>query len=197
MTAYAPRFASEHLLCCTPNDLIRVIVVLRRANGPAGRLDDLLGLTRQCMWSSCSCRPSPYHLGATRSIKVIDASHRTMTVILGRCCAVRLLHFAAALLCLPLTLNCQWHIGLAPMPLRTAPYRREIADGIARDVVCWTFRQSWTILALLVRAFLSVLAATQYDHGHAPDGQLIPLIRNEIRRLLTGMAQHLPHPPSS
>ena len=41
-------------------------------------------------------RPSLYHLGATRTIEVVDAGHRTMTVIWGRCCAVRLLRFAAA-----------------------------------------------------------------------------------------------------
>jgi hypothetical protein len=54
-------------------------------------------------------RPSPYHLGATRSIEVVEAGHRTLTVIWGRCCAVRLLHFAAAPFRLPLTLNRQRH----------------------------------------------------------------------------------------
>jgi hypothetical protein len=37
------------------------------------------------------------HLGATRSIKVIDAGQRTLGVTQGRCRTVRLLHFAAAL----------------------------------------------------------------------------------------------------
>jgi hypothetical protein len=44
-----------------------------------------------------SHRPSPYHLGATRSIEVVGAGHRTLTVMWGRCRAVRLLHFTAAL----------------------------------------------------------------------------------------------------
>jgi len=39
---------------------------------------------------------SPYHLGAMQSIEVIDAGHRTFTVICGRCRSARLLHFAAA-----------------------------------------------------------------------------------------------------
>ena len=41
-------------------------------------------------------RPSPYHLGAKRSIGVIGAGQRTLAVIYGRCRTVRLLHFAAA-----------------------------------------------------------------------------------------------------
>ena len=40
-------------------------------------------------------RPSPYHRGAWRSMWVIDADQRTLRLI-GRCRAVRLLHFAAA-----------------------------------------------------------------------------------------------------
>jgi hypothetical protein len=40
---------------------------------------------------------------------------------------------------------------------------------------------------LLAHAFLSVLAATQPDDGHTHQDQLIPLTRNEIRRLFTGL----------
>jgi hypothetical protein len=43
-------------------------------------------------------------------------------------------------------------------------------------------------------AFLSVLAAAQPGHTHAPDGQLIPLTRHEIRRLFTGLLRQLPAP---
>ena len=39
---------------------------------------------------------SHYHLGATRSIEVVDAAQRPATVTSGRCRALRLLHFAAA-----------------------------------------------------------------------------------------------------
>src|SRR5215472_4787974 len=42
-------------------------------------------------------RPSPYHLGATRSITVVGAVHRTLAVAWGWCRMARLLHFAAAL----------------------------------------------------------------------------------------------------
>jgi len=42
---------------------------------------------------------SLYHLGARRSIRVIGAGQRTLTVIYGRCRTVRLLHFAAAPFC--------------------------------------------------------------------------------------------------
>jgi hypothetical protein len=47
-------------------------------------------------WQGAVNRPSPYHLGATWSIRVVDAGHKTLTVIWGRCCPVRLLHFVAA-----------------------------------------------------------------------------------------------------
>jgi hypothetical protein len=51
----------------------------------------------RCSPSCLASMPSPYHLGARRSIEVIDAGRRTLTVIYGRCRTVRLLHFAAAL----------------------------------------------------------------------------------------------------
>jgi hypothetical protein len=41
---------------------------------------------------------------------------------------------------------------------------------------------------------LSVLAATQPGNGHRRDDRLIPLTRNEIRRLFTGLSQQLPAP---
>jgi hypothetical protein len=37
-------------------------------------------------------RPSPYHLGAQQSIKVVEAAQKPVTVISGRCWSVRLLH---------------------------------------------------------------------------------------------------------
>ena len=42
-------------------------------------------------------RTSPYHLGATGSIKVVGAGRRTLAIVWGRCYAMRLLHSAAAL----------------------------------------------------------------------------------------------------
>ena len=95
-----------------------------------------------------------------------------------------------------------------PVPLaqlvRVAGSRWKIEDGFAagkelagldeHQVRCWTSWHRWTILALLAHAFLSVQAATQPGHGHAHGEQLIPLTRNEIRRLFTGLRQQLPSP---
>jgi hypothetical protein len=47
-------------------------------------------------------------------------------------------------------------------------------------------------LALLACAFLSVLAASHPGRTH--DDQLIPLTRNEIRKLFSGLRQQLPAP---
>jgi hypothetical protein len=58
----------------------------------------------------------------------------------------------------------------------------------------WTSWHRWTILALLAHAFLSVLVASQPSDGRPHDAQLIPLTRNEIRRLFTGLRQQLPAP---
>ena len=52
----------------------------------------------------------------------------------------------------------------------------------------------WTIVALPAHTFLPVLAATQPDNSRPRDAQLIPLTRNEIRRLLTGLRQEPPAP---
>lgn len=57
----------------------------------------------------------------------------------------------------------------------------------------------WTILAMRVRAFLSVMTATQPRpeagavHRDKNGHDIIPLTRNEIRRLFTGLI-HRPHP---
>jgi SRSO17 transposase len=95
-----------------------------------------------------------------------------------------------------------------PVPLaqlvRVAGSRWKVEDGFAagkelaaldeHQVRCWTSWHRWTILALLAHAFLSVLAATQPSHGHTHNDQLIPLTRNEIRRLFTGLSHPQPAP---
>lgn len=95
-----------------------------------------------------------------------------------------------------------------PVPLaqlvKIAGSRWKIEDGFAagkelaaldqHQVRSWTSWHRWTILALLACAFLSVLAASQANDGHPHDDQLIPLTRNEIRRLFTGLHQQLPAP---
>jgi hypothetical protein len=66
---------------------------------------------------------------------------------------------------------------------------KELAALDEHQVRGWTSWHRWTILALLARAFLSVLAAAR-PHGSDPDdGRLIPLTRHEIRRLFTGLHQ--------
>jgi hypothetical protein len=93
-----------------------------------------------------------------------------------------------------------------PVPLaqlvKVAGSRWKVEDGFAggkelaaldeHQVRSWTSWHRWTILALLAHAFLSVLAAAQPAPAH--EDQLIPLTRNEIRRLFTGLGQHLPAP---
>jgi hypothetical protein len=91
--------------------------------------------------------------------------------------------------------------------VKVAGSRWKIEDGFAagkelaaldeHQVRSWTSWHRWTILALLAHAFLSVLATTQPADGHPEDDQLIPLTRNEIRRLFTGLRQQLPAPPCS
>jgi SRSO17 transposase len=95
-----------------------------------------------------------------------------------------------------------------PVPLaqlvQVAGSRWKIEDGFAagkelaaldqHQVRSWTSWHRWTILALLACAFLSVLAATQPGHRDRRDEQLIPLTRNEIRRLFTGLGRQLPAP---
>jgi len=50
------------------------------------------------------------------------------------------------------------------------------------------------VLALLAHAFLSVLAASQPAPEQPRDDRLIPLTRNEIRRLFTGLCQQPTQP---
>jgi SRSO17 transposase len=96
-----------------------------------------------------------------------------------------------------------------PVPLaqlvRVAGSRWKTEDGFAagkelaaldeHQVRCWTSWHRWTILALLACAFLSVLAAAQPDGSQPSGDQLIPLTRNEIRRLFTGLRQKQPPAP--
>jgi hypothetical protein len=78
-----------------------------------------------------------------------------------------------------------------PKPCPPAPGPLEgLAALDEHQVRSWTSWHRWPILALLACAFLSVQAATQPGEDH--DDQLIPLTRNEIRRLLTGLRQQLP-----
>ena len=71
---------------------------------------------------------------------------------------------------------------------------KELAGLDEHQVRCWTSWHRWTILAMLAHAFLSVLTARQRADSHAHDDQLIPLTRNEIRKLFTGLRQQLPAP---
>jgi SRSO17 transposase len=96
-------------------------------------------------------------------------------------------------------------VSLAQL-VRVAGSRWKVEDGFAagkelaaldeHQVRSWTSWHRWTILALLAHAFLSVLAAAAPSRDHAPEGQLIPLTRNEIRRLFTGLCQQ-PSAPRS
>jgi SRSO17 transposase len=95
-----------------------------------------------------------------------------------------------------------------PVPLaqlvRVAGSRWKVEDGFAggkelaaldeHQVRSWTSWHRWTILALLAHAFLSVLAAAQPGGGDPHDDLLIPLTRNEICRLLTGLSPKLAPP---
>jgi SRSO17 transposase len=72
---------------------------------------------------------------------------------------------------------------------------KELAALDEHQVRSWTSWHRWTLLAMLAHAFLSVLAATQPSPPSTPDptasgsvaapSALIPLTRNEIRRLFT------------
>ena len=87
--------------------------------------------------------------------------------------------------------------------VHVAGSRWKVEDGFAggkeltgldeHQVRSWTSWHRWTILALLAYAFLSVLAS-QAAAGHSGGGQLIPLTRHEIRRLLTGLSRQLAAP---
>ena len=96
----------------------------------------------------------------------------------------------------------------SPVPLaelvRVAGSRWKIEEGFAggkelaaldeHQVRSWTSWHRWTVLALLAHAFLSVMAATQPAARSRTDDPLIPLTRNEIRRLFTGLLSSRPHP---
>jgi SRSO17 transposase len=60
---------------------------------------------------------------------------------------------------------------------------KELAALDQHQVRRWDSWHRWTILAMLAHAFLSVMTATQPPPD--PGSGLIPLTRNEIRRLLT------------
>jgi hypothetical protein len=87
--------------------------------------------------------------------------------------------------------------------IRAAGLRWPVEDGFAagkelagldeHQVRSWTSWHRWTILALLAHAFLSVLTAAQ-PRGDPHDDQLIPLTRNEICKLLTGLSRKLAAP---
>jgi len=93
-----------------------------------------------------------------------------------------------------------------PVPLtqlvRVAGSRWKVEDGFGagkelagldeHQVRSWTSWHRWTILALLACAFLSILAASSPAPCHRREDQLIPLTRNEIRRLFTGLTQQPP-----
>jgi SRSO17 transposase len=74
---------------------------------------------------------------------------------------------------------------------------KELSALDEHQVRRWDSWHRWTILAMLAHAFLSVLTATQPPPD--PDSGLIPLTRNEIRRLFTAAvtplqkARHLLH----
>lgn len=62
---------------------------------------------------------------------------------------------------------------------------KELTALDEHQVRTWTSWRRWTLLAMLAHAFLSVMAATPPD-ATAEDG-MIPLTRNEIRRLFSGL----------
>ena len=78
---------------------------------------------------------------------------------------------------------------------------KELAALDEHQVRSWTSWRRWTVLAMLAHAFLSVMTATQpapasNDPAHAGQPALIPLTRNEIRRLFTtaiGVLRSLEH----
>jgi hypothetical protein len=99
-----------------------------------------------------------------------------------------------------------------PVPLRAlvavAGSRWKVEEGFAggkelaaldqHQVRAWTSWMRWTILAMLAHAFLSVMTAAQPGpvtgdvHRDEAGRELIPLTRNEIRRLFTGLIHRPP-----
>lgn len=76
---------------------------------------------------------------------------------------------------------------------------KELTGLDQHQVRTWTSWTRWTVLAMLAHAFLSVMTATQTCpaageiHRDPAGHELIPLTRNEIRRLFTGLL-HRPWP---
>jgi SRSO17 transposase len=74
---------------------------------------------------------------------------------------------------------------------------KELAALDEHQVRGWTSWHRWTVLAMLAHAFLSVLTATQPQVPATGDPRsqlrtgLVPLTRNEIRRLITRLTSHL------
>ena len=66
---------------------------------------------------------------------------------------------------------------------------KELAALDEHQVRTWTSWHRWTLLALLAHAFLSVTAsmAAAEAASEADEKHLIPLTRNEIRRLFTSL----------
>jgi hypothetical protein len=70
-----------------------------------------------------------------------------------------------------------------------------VLAGLDEHQVCTrTSWHRWATFALLACAFLTVAAASEYTRAPAPDGQ-IPLIRDEIARLLTTLITRPAHGP--
>jgi hypothetical protein len=73
---------------------------------------------------------------------------------------------------------------------------KELTGLDQHQVRSWTSWTRWTVLAMLAHAFLSVMTATQPApgpgdvHRDQAGHELIPLTRNEIRRLFTGPLSH-------
>jgi SRSO17 transposase len=71
---------------------------------------------------------------------------------------------------------------------------KELAALDEHQVRGWTSWHRWTVLAMLAHAFLSVVTAREAPTAPAADEQaegLIPLTRNEIRRLFTGLTSRI------
>ncbi len=70
---------------------------------------------------------------------------------------------------------------------------KELAALDEHQVRTWTSWRRWTRLAMLAHAFLSVMTATQ-PAPHSDSGGLIPLTRNEIRRLFSVLIRAISRP---
>jgi hypothetical protein len=67
---------------------------------------------------------------------------------------------------------------------------KELSALDEHQVRRWDSWHRWTVLAMLAHAYLSVITAAQPPPD--PDSGLIPLSRNEIRRLLTAAVTPAP-----